>query len=202
MPYDQPSMSVRHVQGRALDTALHPVVGALVQCALDVDEAVAAGAQLNPPTLTALTDASGFYAFDIAANADFLPTGTAYVIRILKGQTESEFEIVVTNDPYPPAHPTYLDVADLVVAVPPVPGPMIRGPQGPPGTPGSGGIFTWFQSMPLAVWAIVHNLGHIPASIRSVDSAGSEMEGDWADIDVNHGTLTFGAAFSGVAYLL
>lgn len=56
------------------------------------------------------------------------------------------------------------------------------------------------QSIPSAIWNIVHNLGRNPA-VRIVDSSGATVYGDVLDINVNSLQVTFSAAFSGEAFL-
>jgi hypothetical protein len=89
----------------------------------------------------------------------------------------------------------------FTVAVPgSISGPT--GPQGPQGIQGPpGSSFTFAQTSPAAVWTIVHNLGLFP-SVTVVDSAGTLIEGDLAFPDMNTVTVTFSAAFSGVACLV
>lgn len=83
-----------------------------------------------------------------------------------------------------------------------VPGPQgDPGPQGNPGPPGpAGGTYTHTQGTAAAVWSITHNLGFFP-NVTVLDSAGTEVEGDVAYVDANNLTVTFTAAFGGVAYL-
>jgi hypothetical protein len=56
------------------------------------------------------------------------------------------------------------------------------------------------QGVPGSVWTIVHGLDKHP-SVTVFDSAGSEVGGDVAYLDLNTVTVTFTAPFSGVAYL-
>jgi tetrahydromethanopterin S-methyltransferase subunit D len=60
--------------------------------------------------------------------------------------------------------------------------------------------YTFNQATPLAVWTITHGLGRFP-SVVVVDSSGSTVEGDVVYNSSNQVTLSFGGAFSGVAYL-
>ena len=72
---------------------------------------------------------------------------------------------------------------------------------GPPGPPGPGlSTFTHTQAVPASVWTITHNLGRRP-SVTVVDSAGTVVIADPAYISDNQITVTFGAPFSGAAYL-
>lgn len=85
------------------------------------------------------------------------------------------------------------------------PGPTgATGPAGPTGATGPTGppasTYIHTQSVPAAVWTITHNLGQYP-SVTVVDSAGSAVEGDGVYVSANVITITFTAAFAGVAYL-
>jgi hypothetical protein len=62
------------------------------------------------------------------------------------------------------------------------------------------GTYTFNQASPLAVWVINHSLGRFP-SATVVDSSGNMVEGDVVYNSSNQVTLSFGVAFSGVAYL-
>lgn len=67
---------------------------------------------------------------------------------------------------------------------------------------GSGATdFVWVQTVPMAVWTIVHNLGRRIAAVRVIDSAGEECEGDYVELNSNTLQLTFSAAFGGGAVL-
>lgn len=56
------------------------------------------------------------------------------------------------------------------------------------------------QGSALATWGpIAHNLGKVPA-VTVVNSANEVVEGAMSIGDLNHVTLTFGAAFAGDAY--
>lgn len=78
--------------------------------------------------------------------------------------------------------------------------------QGPPGPNGGvvGGTgdltYTHPQGTASDVWVIVHNLGKRP-SVTVQDSAHDAVDGDVFYNDANTLTITFSAAFSGVAYL-
>lgn len=67
-------------------------------------------------------------------------------------------------------------------------------------TEGQDKHFTHTQSVAAEVWEITHNLGKIP-SITVVDSAGTEVIGEYKHISENEVKLTFNGAFSGKAYL-
>lgn len=60
--------------------------------------------------------------------------------------------------------------------------------------------FAFSQSSPASIWYIEHNLNKFP-SVTIVDSAGNQVEGDVAYIDINNVMIMFYAAFSGKAYL-
>lgn len=74
-----------------------------------------------------------------------------------------------------------------------------EGPRGPVGGVGPD-HFTFNQGAPSAKWTVQHNLGKQP-SVTVFDSAKTQIEGDVEHISANELTITFGAAFSGVAYL-
>ncbi len=76
------------------------------------------------------------------------------------------------------------------------------GPAGPPGPPGEGVDLHYrhIQSTPASSWTIAHNLGKRP-SVSVVDSAGTNIVGDFEYVDDNNCTLTFSSSFSGEAYL-
>jgi hypothetical protein len=70
----------------------------------------------------------------------------------------------------------------------------------PPPGPSPGGSFVYQQTTPAMTWVVTHNLGFYP-NVHIEDSAGDDVEGDIQHDSVNQLTLTFGAAFSGTAYL-
>lgn len=77
------------------------------------------------------------------------------------------------------------------------------GEQGPQGEPGSGGTdaeYIHTQLVPDTVWVIVHNMNRY-FSVAVVDSSGSVVVGDVHYDSSNQITVTFGAAFAGLAYL-
>lgn len=78
----------------------------------------------------------------------------------------------------------------------------MQGPLGPAGPPGpAGGVeFVFTQSVPAAVWTIVHNLQRIP-NVVVIDSAGTTILGDVDYPDDNTVVVTFSFPFSGSAYL-
>lgn len=79
----------------------------------------------------------------------------------------------------------------------------IQGPQGPQGPSGvaTGVFYTHTQNTPTATWVIVHNLGNFPTALV-YDSSGSQCEGSIVQDTINQMTITFSAAFSGVAYII
>lgn len=76
------------------------------------------------------------------------------------------------------------------------------GLQGPAGPAGSGVDlhYTHTQSVASATWNVVHNLGKFP-SVSVVDSAGNMWVSDVYYINANSLTISFAAAFGGVAYI-
>lgn len=60
--------------------------------------------------------------------------------------------------------------------------------------------FTFIQSVPSDTWVIEHNLGKKP-SVSVVDSAGTNVVGEYVYIDDNNIILRFTGVFSGKAYL-
>lgn len=60
--------------------------------------------------------------------------------------------------------------------------------------------FTFKQKTAESNWVIQHNLEKFP-SVTVVDSAGSAVIGEVSYVDENNLTITFSAAFAGVAYL-
>lgn len=78
--------------------------------------------------------------------------------------------------------------------------PGTQGLQGPQGPPGSASSYIHTQSISMATWNIIHNLGFYPA-VSVVDSANSQVEGEVVYTSINALTITFSAGFSGKAYL-
>ena len=84
----------------------------------------------------------------------------------------------------------------------------LQGTQGTQGTQGIQGIqgttpavaYMHLQSVSSAVWNIEHNLNFHP-NVTTMDSTGAICEGEIVYINQNSLTVTFLAAFSGVAYL-
>lgn len=60
--------------------------------------------------------------------------------------------------------------------------------------------FEFDQATPSASWSIAHNLGKFP-TVAVVDSAGNFGIGSVQYADANHLTVSFGAPFTGTAYL-
>lgn len=67
-------------------------------------------------------------------------------------------------------------------------------------TGGSDAHYVFEQDTPSTLWLVDHALGKHP-SVTVVDSAGTQVEGGVDHVDENSLTITFGYAFSGVAYL-
>ena len=83
-----------------------------------------------------------------------------------------------------------------------VPGPPgSTGPPGPPGPPGGGGsTYVHNQGVAASTWVIVHGLNYYP-NVTVEDSAGTTVEGEVVYDSTGQLTLTFSAAFGGIAYL-
>ncbi len=64
----------------------------------------------------------------------------------------------------------------------------------------STGNYTHNQSTASATWVIAHGLGFYP-NVHVEDSSGADVEGDVRYDNLNQITITFSAAFAGVAYL-
>lgn len=75
-----------------------------------------------------------------------------------------------------------------------VPGP--RGRQGPVLPP-----FEHIQSIPAAVWTIVHNRGYFPAGVTLLDSAKRSFHASVSYPDVNTVIVSMTGAQSGTAYV-
>lgn len=77
----------------------------------------------------------------------------------------------------------------------------VVGPQGGTGTfiPGDTS-YEHVQSVASALWTINHNLGFRP-SVSVFDSVGDQVEGQITHITDDTLTITYSAAFAGVAYL-
>lgn len=77
----------------------------------------------------------------------------------------------------------------------------IQGPQGPAGPAAGADLhFVHVQGPAASAWVITHGLGKYP-TVRVVDSAGDECEGEIVYGSLNQLTITFSAPFSGTAYL-
>ena len=68
------------------------------------------------------------------------------------------------------------------------------------GGSGTVGFFHFVQGTPSTFWDIQHDLGFRP-DVQVFDSAGDQVEGDVVHLSVDELTITFSAAFSGVAEL-
>jgi hypothetical protein len=75
-----------------------------------------------------------------------------------------------------------------------------QGPMGPAAPNGGDLTYTHPQGAASDVWVINHNLNKRP-SVTVQDSAFDAVDGDVVYNDANTLTITFSAAFSGVAYL-
>ena len=81
-----------------------------------------------------------------------------------------------------------------------------QGPQGVAGAAGPAGAsalnpIVFRQDEAASTWTIVHGLNTFPVVVV-VDSANETVMGDVSYLDPNTVQLTFGAPFSGIAYLL
>lgn len=71
---------------------------------------------------------------------------------------------------------------------------------------GSGGVtgeykmYVHTQGDPLKEWTITHNLNKVP-NVKVIDSTGNQVYGDVKVENMNIVTVSFGGAFSGIAYL-
>ena len=71
---------------------------------------------------------------------------------------------------------------------------------------GSGGVtgeykmYVHTQGDPLKEWTITHNLNKVP-NVKVIDSTGNQVYGDVKVENINIVTVSFGGAFSGIAYL-
>lgn len=60
--------------------------------------------------------------------------------------------------------------------------------------------FEFTQAAPSSIWNITHNLGFKP-NVLVIDTSNNECHGIINQISINSLTITFSAAFSGIAYL-
>lgn len=77
------------------------------------------------------------------------------------------------------------------------------GPQGPKGDKGDAGltlVYVHTQNAVSTTWTVAHNLGVFP-NVTTVDSAGTQIEGDVTYVSANTLNISFAYAFSGKAYL-
>lgn len=75
------------------------------------------------------------------------------------------------------------------------------GPQGPAGEAGPAGTDATYQhnqASPSASWSVAHSLGKYPA-VTVIDSSNREVVGDIEHVSTSALTITFSAAFSGIA---
>ena len=133
-------------------------------------------------------------------------TDVVVVDRTNTVTVEPETEEITVQSPDPDI-PVYVISGGTVGPPGPV-GPQgtqgIQGEQGEQGEPGIPGgapqSYQHTQGVPSALWTINHNLGFRP-NVFIEDTLGRDVVGDISHIDANSLTLTFSAAFSGVAYL-
>src|SRR5215471_6403776 len=102
-------MSVRSVRGRVLDPSGAPAVGAEVRVYLSIPTAVATGGMTVQDPSEAFTDPSGYFFFNLYANADLTPSGTSYIVSTWYKGLKSTYAIVVTNAAYSGSN-TFLDI--------------------------------------------------------------------------------------------
>lgn len=68
------------------------------------------------------------------------------------------------------------------------------------GTTGEYKMYVHNQGDPLKEWTITHNLNKVP-NVKVIDSTGNQVYGDVKIENMNIVTVSFGGAFSGIAYL-
>lgn len=68
------------------------------------------------------------------------------------------------------------------------------------GTTGEYKMYTHTQGDPLKEWTITHNLNKVP-NVKVIDSTGQQVYGDVKIENMNVVIVSFGGAFSGIAYL-
>lgn len=68
------------------------------------------------------------------------------------------------------------------------------------GTTGEYKMYVHNQGDPLKEWTIAHNLNKVP-NVKVIDSTGNQVYGDVKIENMNIVTVSFGGAFSGIAYL-
>lgn len=68
------------------------------------------------------------------------------------------------------------------------------------GTTGEYKMYVHNQGDPLQEWTIVHNMNKVP-NVKIIDSTGNQVYGDVKIENMNIVTVSFGGAFSGIAYL-
>ncbi len=104
-------------------------------------------------------------------------------------------QVILTDDEWNQVEPRAIGVSVLDLGA--VGG---GGSGGDPGEPVEQTTYIHNQPVPSTTWTIPHNLARYP-SVTVVDSANSEVIGDVDYTNSNSLTVTFGAAFSGTAYL-
>lgn len=161
-----------------------------------------------------LTDANGRWEVDLVPNSDITPDNTYY-------------RVVERVDPNNRSTTYYIVVPDAVVQAQWVGDHRINEPEGIDqiiyevtslGTSNHGDLvglgdndhpqyaladrlgYLHDQAVPEAVWTIVHSLGYYP-NYWAEDSAGNQIEGAPAQVDLTTMTITFSAATTGKAYL-
>lgn len=97
---------------------------------------------------------------------------------------------------------THIVVETINTAVLEVASGGASGPQGVQGDPGLDGDKTFVHTEVTAklVWTINHNMNKYP-TVRCKDSAGTHIEGEVEDIDLNNLTITYYYPTDGVATL-
>lgn len=70
-------------------------------------------------------------------------------------------------------------------------------------TPGPAPILGYrhLQTLPAAVWTIVHHLGFRPAGVQVSDEQGNPVEGVVTHPDLNQTVITFSVPLAGIADL-
>jgi hypothetical protein len=141
---------------------------------------------------------------DLSANADalaltVLPNATTVVVEetdLVVSVVTNELSVQVLD----PSTQVVVEVPTIEVVSVGQQGPSgPLGPVGPRGVPG-GGVYTFEQNIPSAVWVIVHGFGTI-LPVTVLDSSGQTVEGDVEYPDENTAIVTFSAPFAGIAYV-
>jgi len=194
------SMAIRAIHGIATDPSGAPLVDALFEWWLDADVGVDGLHEIPPVRGRIVTGSDGSYQFSAQANADItIPPNSAYQAQLtVGGSVRSRWQFVVTDNAYPPGL-SWLDMATLVVAVPPADDTQfIQGPTGPQGPPG--GHYEFQQPSASSLWHIVHNLGFTPSGVSAYDTYGAEQVGAVSlDDPLNSLWIAFGQPVTGIA---